>query len=53
MTLDLPTIWVAIIAFFVLAEKALRNGLQIGKVAGVVLAALGVWVILRQGLGAQ
>jgi predicted metal-binding membrane protein len=40
--------WVAIIAFFVLAEKVFRNGLLIGKVAGVALTVFGAWVMLRQ-----
>ncbi len=38
--------WVAIIAVFVLLEKAVPRGLLVGKVAGAFLAARGVWVML-------
>lgn len=38
--------WIAIIALFVLLEKVLPRGLLVGKLAGVVLAALGAWMIV-------
>ena len=39
--------WIAVIAVFVLLEKVAPRGLFVGKVAGVLLAAWGVWVMLR------
>lgn len=42
--------WVALIAVFVLVEKAAPRGLWIGKTAGVVLAAWGIWVLVRLGV---
>jgi predicted metal-binding membrane protein len=40
--------WIAVIAFFVLAEKVFPKGLAIGKVAGIGLTALGLMVLFRQ-----
>jgi predicted metal-binding membrane protein len=37
--------WIAIIAVFVLVEKIAPRGFWIGKIAGVFLAAWGVWMI--------
>jgi predicted metal-binding membrane protein len=37
--------WVAILAVFVLVEKAAPNGLWIGKMAGALLAAWGLWML--------
>src|SRR5712692_10396037 len=37
--------WVAILAIFVLVEKAAPRGLWIGKIAGALLAAWGVWML--------
>src|SRR2546422_362605 len=39
--------WIAIIALFVLLEKVVPQGLFVGKVAGVLLVAWGVWMALR------
>ena len=39
--------WIAIIAVFVLLEKIAPKGLLVGKIAGVALAAWGVWMIFR------
>jgi predicted metal-binding membrane protein len=39
--------WIAIIAVFVLLEKVVPRGLLVGKIAGALLAAWGVWMILR------
>ncbi len=39
--------WIAIIAVFVLLEKVAPKGLFAGKVAGVFLAAWGVWMMAR------
>jgi len=38
--------WIALIAGLVLLEKVMPRGLLIGKLAGVVLAAWGVWMML-------
>ena len=38
--------WIAIIAVFVLLEKVVPKGLFIGKVAGVLLAAWGMWMMM-------
>jgi len=38
--------WIAIIALFVLLEKVVPEGLGVGKVAGVLLVAWGVWMAL-------
>src|SRR5436309_2210066 len=38
--------WIAIVAGFVLLEKVAPRGLWIGKIAGVCLAAWGVWMII-------
>jgi predicted metal-binding membrane protein len=38
--------WIAIIAVFVLVEKIVPRGLLVGKVAGVFLAAWGVWMLV-------
>lgn len=37
--------WIAIIAGFVLLEKVAPRGLWIGKIAGVLLAAWGTWLL--------
>ena len=37
--------WIAIIAVFVLLEKVAPKGLFVGKAAGVLLAAWGVWMM--------
>jgi len=39
--------WIAIIAVFVLAEKVAPRGLLVGKIAGALLVAWGVWMMLR------
>ena len=39
--------WIAIIAGFVLLEKVVPRGLLAGKIAGVFLAAWGLWLLLR------
>ena len=39
--------WIAIITLFVLLEKAVPERLFVGKVAGVLLVAWGVWMALR------
>ena len=38
--------WVGVIATFVLVEKVARGGARIGRIAGVLLAAWGIWVLL-------
>ena len=38
--------WVAIIAIFVLLEKIAPKGAWIGRIAGVLLAAWGLWMII-------
>lgn len=38
--------WIAVIAGLVLLEKVMPRGLLIGKVAGALLAAWGVWLML-------
>jgi predicted metal-binding membrane protein len=40
-------LWVAVIAAFVLVEKLAREGPLVGRIAGVLLAAWGGWVIVR------
>jgi predicted metal-binding membrane protein len=37
--------WIAIISIFVLLEKVAPKGLWVGRIAGVALAAWGVWMI--------
>jgi predicted metal-binding membrane protein len=37
--------WVAIISAFVLAEKAVPKGLWVGRAAGLLLVAWGVWLM--------
>jgi len=39
--------WIAIITLFVLLEKVVPEGLFVGKLAGVLLVAWGVWMALR------
>jgi predicted metal-binding membrane protein len=39
--------WVALIAAFVLLEKAAPRGMGIGKAAGLVLAGWGIWLMLN------
>ena len=39
--------WIAVIAVFVLLEKAAPKGLWVGKITGVLLAVWGVWMMLR------
>jgi predicted metal-binding membrane protein len=39
--------WIAIIAVLVLLEKVAPKGFWVGKIAGVFLAAWGVWMMLR------
>ena len=39
--------WIAIIAVLVLLEKVAPRGLLVGKVAGLLLSAWGVWVMAR------
>ncbi len=39
--------WIAIIAVFVLLEKVVPRGLWLGKIAGVLLAGWGVWMMAR------
>jgi predicted metal-binding membrane protein len=39
-------LWVALIAAFVLVEKALPGGELVGRVAGVLLSAAGLWHLL-------
>lgn len=38
--------WVGVIAAFVLVEKIARGGARIGRIAGVLLAAWGLWILL-------
>lgn len=40
-------LWIAAIAFFVLAEKLLPRGDRIGRIAGALLVGAGVWFIVR------
>lgn len=40
-------LWIAVIAFFVLAEKLLPGGDRFGRIAGALLVGAGVWVIVR------
>jgi predicted metal-binding membrane protein len=44
--------WVAVIAAFVLVEKIVPAGPWIGRVAGVALGGLGLWMLLPRVLGA-
>lgn len=39
--------WIAIIAVLVLLEKVAPRGLLVGKVAGLLLAAWGVWLMIK------
>jgi predicted metal-binding membrane protein len=39
--------WVAIIALFVLLEKIAPRGLWIGRIAGLLLVAWGIWLLVR------
>ena len=39
-------LWVAAIALFVLAEKVVPNGRLMGRITGVALAGLGLWVVV-------
>src|SRR5882672_1215045 len=38
--------WIAVIAVFVLLEKAAPKGLWVGKITGVLLAAWGMWMLV-------
>ena len=38
--------WIAIIAVFVLVEKIAPKGLLVGKLAGILLAVWGIWLLL-------
>ena len=38
--------WIAIIAVFVLVEKIAPTGLVVGKLAGILLAVWGIWLLL-------
>ena len=40
--------WVGIITLFVLVEKVVPRGLLVGRIAGVALAAWGVWMMLAK-----
>ncbi len=40
-------LWVAAIAVFVLVEKLAPQGARLGRVAGVLLAAWGGWILIR------
>jgi predicted metal-binding membrane protein len=42
--------WIAAIAVFVLAEKLLPRGEVVGKIAGLVLAAAGLAVLVSEAL---
>jgi len=39
-------LWVALIAVFVLVEKAAPGGELVGRIAGVLMAAAGLWLLL-------
>jgi predicted metal-binding membrane protein len=39
--------WIAAITAFVLIEKIMSRGLVVGRLAGVLLAAWGIWMILK------
>jgi predicted metal-binding membrane protein len=41
--------WIALISILVLLEKFAPRGLLIGKLAGLVLTAWGVWMIASPG----
>jgi predicted metal-binding membrane protein len=38
--------WIAVLSVIVLAEKIAPRGLLLGKIAGVLLATWGVWMIV-------
>jgi len=38
-------LWVAVIAVFVLVEKAAPHGEIVGRIAGALLAAWGLWLL--------
>ena len=40
--------WVAVISILVLAEKVMPKGLWLGKIAGIFLAAWGVWMLVAK-----
>lgn len=42
--------WVGAIAVFVLVEKLARRGARIGRIAGLLLAAWGLWIVASQFL---
>ena len=42
--------WIAILTVLVLVEKVARRGLQIGKMAGVLFVAWGVWLIVSSNV---
>jgi predicted metal-binding membrane protein len=41
--------WIAILSTFVLLEKVVPNGLLLGKVAGVLFAVWGMWMMVKPG----
>jgi predicted metal-binding membrane protein len=41
--------WIAVISVLVLLEKAAPKGLWVGRIAGGVLAAWGLWMVLAKG----
>ena len=43
--------WVGVIAAFVLVEKIARGGARIGRIAGVLLAAWGLWIMAGTYIG--
>jgi predicted metal-binding membrane protein len=40
--------WIAIIAVFVLVEKVAPRGLWVGEIAGGLLSAWGIWMIISR-----
>ena len=42
-------LWVAAIAIFVLAEKLVPRGLELGRAAGVLMVIWGVWIVVARG----